>query len=69
MTVWVLIERIEQNEYTEPHYYIAADPTGEVIGVFDEYGKANEEKERLEAKNEKYRFCEYFYDIEEHTLR
>lgn len=69
MEVWVLIERMNQSEYTEPNYYTAADDTGEVVGVFDSFLKANEEKERLEINDEENRCCTYYYDIEAHVVQ
>ena len=49
MDVWVLIERINQSDYTEPQYYSRADDSGEIVGVYESYMKAAEERDKAEA--------------------
>ena len=49
MDVWILVERMDQSDYTEPHYFSSASDSCEIKGVFDTQEKAEEEKARLET--------------------
>lgn len=49
MDVWVLIQCINQSDYTEPQYYSQADDSREIVGVYESYMKAAEERDKAEA--------------------
>lgn len=72
MEVYILIECTDQNDYTEGQYFSSAAPAREIVGVYGNILKANEEKDRLEALMEP---CDdeddsqIYYEIETHTVK
>ena len=72
MEIHILFECKAQPEYTEPHYYAAADDAKEGSGVYDSYLKASDEKERHEALVSNISSDDVadsiYYEIETHTV-
>lgn len=60
MKVYVLIQYLEQSEYTEPRYYAPADPYTEILNVYASKEDAEAECKRLEKERD-----ETFYKEDE----
>lgn len=73
MEVHILLECTSQEDFTEGNHFSSAAPAREIVGVYGEWMKANEEKERLEsllesgADEEEYS-AEIYYEIESYKV-
>lgn len=69
MEVYVVMEYVDQNEYTEPQYYESAAPAAEIKGIYTNCLRAYEAKERMEQINggleKTIRYEVEAYDVEE----
>ena len=67
MQIHILLEYTDQGDFTEPHCYCSAAPAKEIVGVYSDLRKANEEKERRNAAAEDD--TETYYEVETHTVQ
>ena len=67
MKVYVLIQHLEQDEYTEGRYYASARPYRVVLGVYTSADDAVRESERLEKERDEL-FFEQDEDEEGNTV-
>lgn len=69
MAVFVLIKRVDQSDYTEPHYYCQAGDTGEIVGVFSTLQKAIQVKSDMENLKLQEEEDVTYYEVEEHEVK
>ena len=48
MKVYVLIDYVEQEEYTEPKYWSSAAPYTEILGIYASKKDADKERRKME---------------------
>lgn len=58
MKVYVLIQYLEQSEYTEGRYWASAQPYTEILGVYSTKEAAEKECKRLEKERDELFFEE-----------
>lgn len=51
MEVYILLECIDQSDYTEGHYYSSAYDATSICGVYSSLEGAKSEKEKLELRS------------------